>query len=1436
MKKIIILSLILFGINMSASAQLGIISTYAGTGTAGHTGDGGLATAAQIDFPHGMLRSPVTGLIYFTEAGTGNNHYIRTIDPSTGIINTIAGTGTAGYGGDNGPATAATLNHPFDMVLDASGNLYFCDEKNDRVRKIDATTGVITTIAGNGINGYGADNVAATSVPMNDPSGIAIDASGNLFISERHRIRMIDASGIITTIGGNGLPNYYGDGNPVMYASFSFNNFLSFDNNGNLLVSDNGNHCVRKIIASSTTGLIDPSCTIMLLAGTPTVAGYSGDGGLATSAKLRYPGGILVNSSNDIFIADNDNNTIRRIDHATGIIKTVAGTGVPAFSGDGGPAINAKMNTPRDIIWDGVGNYYISDALNNRIRAVDGSPVLSVCPGSCITLTASAGVAYSWSPATGLSSSTEQNPTACPAVPTVYTVTVTDASGGTHTSMVAVSIATPPNVNANAIPVCTVPGTLTATSTYGGALTYQWMPTTGLGCPACASTSVATVTGVSSRIYTVTATDPATGCTNSDTALVSFNPSIAVSVDQLSPFAIQGDLSFTNCGSPGIQVQAFPAGGTYVWTGPAGGAISASTSQTTYLNPTVTATYTVAVTNSIGCSGKAIINVQVPTSCSPCDAFKASSTCTSALPDAGVLQPFHTVTSSTFTAFPSASIDNYYFANSITIPNNLTIGDKVFFMNPTKSITIGAGAHVHISHSHLFTCPSSTWSGISVTNTSTAYGVLNVDNNSLIEYAATSISCSSGTSSSRTAIWVDPAIDSAIVSSNGNIFNNNTNGMSFAYWPGALPATFAPDTTFPFIVSGNIFTGRLFDCFTDGVTSYPFVWPTVEYLQTPLSSPEYYNPRYNVDLFDSTTVIMTGSTANTAYAKNGIILNGNATFTYGASNSYYGFRIGIKDAAGNRAQNMFDHMGTNGILANVGASIELQNNLFRYIATYATGAISCQAPVNSQRYRILMNNGAGTGIGNKFYNCYNRGGIATVNLSNCYNYDISHVMMSLGVGTPLPSDGTLKSAINSTTSAYEMGNFHDNVFYNYHSALVFVVSTSATIAGSFFAEHNIFSASYWDGTGTAPDAFTLFPSTPRPILTTAIFFNGNKTRTATFPASPGAVHIDNNQINQVQTGIYATQTGDMHVFVENNDINIHSYSGPIIGSSSYGIKVNEGTADTITGNDIGGEGYTATNLNGIYVTNIGSSTTLSDISCNNVHDLTTGFNFQATTPPNYLIWQNNVMQKCKTGMNLAAIIGQQGSATAPIDNYWKDDGTFSSSGLYWWTSTPGVKQITANSSYTSGSVLYVRNISPSNMPSSGAYTGYVSGSTINPFTWSPSTYPYNSCTDQASAPCYGCKGMAGNNGNITGNTTVNTYDVFPNPNTGNITISQKDVVDGTVAVRVMNAVGASVYEGTLDFMGGQSQLILPDVASGVYIVELKDRNNHRFTTKMIVAK
>jgi sugar lactone lactonase YvrE len=286
------------------TVSTGLISTIAGTGVAGYNGDGILATAAQIYNPSAIAFDG-NGDLYFTDR---SNHRIRKITTSTGIISTVAGTGTAGYNGDAIAATTAQLNNPNDVAFDTSGNLYIADWINQRVRKVNYSTGIITTIAGTGTAGYNGDGIAPTAAQINGPCGIIFDNAGNIYIGEfgGGRIRKITIStGLISTFAGTGTNGYNGDGIAATSAQLNFSAYMCFDGAENMYIGDAGNSRVRKI--TKTTGIITT------IAGTGTF-GYNGDGIAATSAQLYNPFLICFDETKcNMYIADYTNNRIRKI-------------------------------------------------------------------------------------------------------------------------------------------------------------------------------------------------------------------------------------------------------------------------------------------------------------------------------------------------------------------------------------------------------------------------------------------------------------------------------------------------------------------------------------------------------------------------------------------------------------------------------------------------------------------------------------------------------------------------------------------------------------------------------------------------------------------------------------------------------------------------------------------------------------------------------------------------------------------------------------------------------------------------------------------------------------------------------------------------------------------------------------------------------------------
>ena len=353
----------LTGIGMGPLAALkpGLISTYVGNGTAGATGDGGPATNAELNSPVGVALDSA-GNLYI---GDNSNSRVRKVAAGTGTITTVAGNGTAGYSGDGGQATSAELNGPEVVAVDSAGNLYIAEYYNNRIRKVAAATGIITTVAGNGTQNYSGDGGAATSAALWSPTGVALDSAGNLYIADfgNHRIRKVAAAtGIITTVAGNGTLGYTGDGGPATSAELADPTYVVVDSVGNLIIADPGNNRVRKVTVA--TGIITT------VAGNGT-AGYSGDGGLATSAALHNPEYLTLDSADNLYIGDYLNNRVRKVNVATGIITTIAGNGTGAYAGDGGAATGAALHYPSAIAFDNVGNLYVSDLGNNRIRKLD---------------------------------------------------------------------------------------------------------------------------------------------------------------------------------------------------------------------------------------------------------------------------------------------------------------------------------------------------------------------------------------------------------------------------------------------------------------------------------------------------------------------------------------------------------------------------------------------------------------------------------------------------------------------------------------------------------------------------------------------------------------------------------------------------------------------------------------------------------------------------------------------------------------------------------------------------------------------------------------------------------------------------------------------------------------------------------------------------------
>jgi uncharacterized protein (TIGR03437 family) len=351
-------------LNISVTLQIssgsGSISTFAGNGVTGFQGDGSAATRAAVRAPNGLAVDPA-GNVYISEV---SDFRVRKVDTS-GVINTVAGNGNIGFGGDGGAATSAPLWPPINghhgIAVDGAGNLYIADYNNHRVRKVDSS-GKISTVAGSGTPLDSGDGGPALNAGVRYPISVAVDASGNLYIAEylSARVRKVSPGGTISAFAGSGGLGFSGDGGPATAAAFNAPIALAVDSAGSVYIADATAARVRKV---NTAGVIST------VAGSGA-HGSSGDGGPATSASFD-PTGIAVDSAGNLFIAE-QNNRVRKVDTG-GTITTIAGKDVSGFSGDGGPAANALLSSPNDVALDSAGNLYIADANNNRVRRILGA-------------------------------------------------------------------------------------------------------------------------------------------------------------------------------------------------------------------------------------------------------------------------------------------------------------------------------------------------------------------------------------------------------------------------------------------------------------------------------------------------------------------------------------------------------------------------------------------------------------------------------------------------------------------------------------------------------------------------------------------------------------------------------------------------------------------------------------------------------------------------------------------------------------------------------------------------------------------------------------------------------------------------------------------------------------------------------------------------------
>lgn len=354
--------LILLGVSLCTSSITSaageIISTYAGTSPKGFAGDGGPAAKAQLNDPTGVARGP-DGAIYFCDTA---NHRIRKVTPD-GKITTVAGNGEAGWSGDGGPATAAKLNEPYEVRFDKSGNVYWVERLSHTVRRLEIKTGIVTTIAGNGTPGFSGDGGPANKAQLNEPHSIGLDQRGDIYVCDikNHRVRKVDMkTGIISTFAGNGERKPTPDTARFATSPLHGPRALDFDKDGNLWVAlREGNAVLKLDIARGTAHHI---------AGNGK-KGFTGDGGPAKEASLNGPKGLSVGPNGNVFIADTENHAIRMIDVKTGMIHLVAGTGVRGNGPEGDPT-QCKLNRPHGVFVASDGSVFIGDSENERVRVI----------------------------------------------------------------------------------------------------------------------------------------------------------------------------------------------------------------------------------------------------------------------------------------------------------------------------------------------------------------------------------------------------------------------------------------------------------------------------------------------------------------------------------------------------------------------------------------------------------------------------------------------------------------------------------------------------------------------------------------------------------------------------------------------------------------------------------------------------------------------------------------------------------------------------------------------------------------------------------------------------------------------------------------------------------------------------------------------------------
>lgn len=348
----------------ASATESWIISTVAGTGAAGFGGDGGPALGAQLNGPFDVAFDR-TGNLYFSDTF---NHRIRHVD-AAGTITTVAGTGTAGHSGDGGPALAAQLNEPYGIAVDRAGTLYLADRLNRRVRRVDARSGIITTLAGTGAAEQGGDGGPAAQAGLVEPNGLAFDPDeARLLIADvaGHRIRVVTIAtstiptAMIATFAGTGAGEHSGDGGPAAAAGIFGARAVRVAPDGTVFVLERQGSTLRRV---------DPrSGTIATIAGQSGQRGFAGDGGPLLAAIFNAPKEMALDRNGDVLVVDTENHVIRRVARSAGRVTTIAGNGAQGGGGDGGPALAASLDRPHGAVVGADGAIYIGDTNNHRIR------------------------------------------------------------------------------------------------------------------------------------------------------------------------------------------------------------------------------------------------------------------------------------------------------------------------------------------------------------------------------------------------------------------------------------------------------------------------------------------------------------------------------------------------------------------------------------------------------------------------------------------------------------------------------------------------------------------------------------------------------------------------------------------------------------------------------------------------------------------------------------------------------------------------------------------------------------------------------------------------------------------------------------------------------------------------------------------------------------